>query len=135
MANLRKYSLLACAIILLIGAFGTFSAFNGWWVLSLAALFIALLATIALVLLCVRHLLRQILTLQRHLSQNRRRDAKWQTEITHDISRDTKSVKNELKRVTDSQEETLVLLESKINNLDTRLQKLLDKWRFGERKG
>ena len=79
-----------------------------------------------LILVGVRHMLRQLLTLQQHLNQDRRRRTQWQEAFHEDRSEDAKSLQKKLKRLLDGQNEAQIVLESRITNVETRLQKILD---------
>src|SRR5699024_2222662 len=126
MRNFRKFSLLALTSLLLLGALGTIAACQGWWAFSLTSLFITLFAMTLIILYCTRALLHQVRTAQRQFTEHLEMKTGSAAKTNEINFKNSEKAKSELKRIKNTQEESLIILESKINNVSTQIQKHLD---------
>lgn len=126
MKNLRNVSLLVLAGMLTTGAIGIFAASQEWWTFASAALHATVLIGVVLILAGIRHTLRQILTLRQDFARELQRQRKWQDAADEKNSQTEKVLQTGMNRLRHGQSETEVVLEARINNLETQLQKVLD---------
>lgn len=95
---------------------------QGWWAVSILFIFVALLIVTALILLSVRSINRQLLT----EAKESRIDAKKFVYLLQKCDEKLEAITLAQQHIRDQQEDSLVVVESSIDNLRTRIQQILD---------
>lgn len=122
MDKLRLYSIISLGSLTVASLLAILSAFLGWVIVTVALVCISLLIIQSSLLFIVRHL-------KWHSLSSERRVQKENKQLLTDLirtNREIDEIKSQLNKLRLVQEDSLVVVEARIGNLESRIQRVLD---------
>lgn len=125
MDKLRLYGISTIAAMVITGVLAVVAANEGWLLMTVALIFLAFLISTCMMLLSLRHFKWTALSAER---RSRAENKKIMTQIQKILKgiESVSALNSEINKIKDSQEDGLVVLDAKIGNLETRVQRMLD---------
>lgn len=125
MKKTRLYSITVIIVLFLLGILSVFATGQGWHSITAGLIFVALAGVVSLVLVLARHLKWSVLSAERRLQTDLKQ---IQSELKSERKLLT-SLRSDLRRLHDTQNDDLVVVEAHIQNLGTRVQRVLDMYK------
>lgn len=126
---MRTFGVLSLASIVAAGILALFAALQEWWAISFLCVFLALFATACLVLLSVRSIKWQMVSDLKKSRNETREVLNLLQQVNKQHQGNLSSMTVEHKQLRDQQEDSFVVVQSAIGNLNTRVQQLVDSGR------
>lgn len=126
MRTMRNFGILSLSGIVIVGTVAFFAAMNEWWALSVLCVFLALFATACLILLSIRSVKWQMVS-DLKKSRNETRKALNHLQQLHDQNQEQLSnILSQQEWLRGQQQDASVIVQSAMDNLNTRVQQMLD---------